>query len=96
MSILIKPIISEKATRNAEEKNRYSFVVAKSANKIEIKQAIEAAYNVSVSKVQTINVPPVRKSKYTKTGVLSGKTNSYKKAYVQVADGDTIDFYSNI
>lgn len=68
MSILIKPIISEKATKDAEEKNRYGFVVAGSANKIEIKQAVEAAYNVSVSKVRTINVRPDRKIEIYKNG----------------------------
>ena len=96
MNILIKPIITEKATRDAEDKNRYGFVVANQANKIEIKDAVEAAYGVSVTKVRTINVRPDRKTRYTKTGIITGKTNAYKKAIVQVADGDTIDFYNNI
>tara|TARA_R110000850_G_scaffold16697_1_gene51766 strand:- start:97320 stop:97610 length:291 start_codon:yes stop_codon:yes gene_type:complete len=96
MNILIKPIITEKATRDAEEKNRYGFVVANEANKIEIKAAIEAAYGVSITKVRTINVRPDRKTRYTKTGVITGKTTAYKKAIVQVAEGDTIDFYNNI
>lgn len=96
MNILIKPIITEKATKDSEEKNRYGFVVANQANKIEIKAAVESAYNVSVTKVRTINVRPDRKTKYTKTGVVSGKTNAYKKAIVQVAEGEIIDFYNNI
>ncbi len=96
MNILIKPIITEKATRDAEEKNRYGFVVANEANKIEIKAAIEAAYGVSITKVRTINVRPDRKTRYTKTGVITGKTSAYKKAIVQVAEGETIDFYNNI
>ena len=66
------------------------------ANKIEIKKAVEAAYGVSVEKVRTMNVRPDRKSRYTKSGVLSGKTNAIKKAIVQLAEGDTIDFYNNI
>ena len=96
MNILIKPIITEKATKDSEEKNRYGFIVANQANKIEIKAAVESAYNVSVTKVRTINVRPDRKTKYTKTGIVSGKTNAYKKAIVQVAEGEIIDFYNNI
>jgi len=96
MNILIKPIITEKATADAELNNRYGFVVNKRANKVEIKKAVEATYEVSVEKVRTMNVRPNRKSRYTKTGVQTGKTNAYKKAIVQVAEGDTIDFYNNI
>ena len=96
MSILIKPIITEKATAASELRNCFSFVVNKKANKIEIKQAVEAAYGVSVDKVRTINVRPDRNTRYTKTGIVTGKTNAVKKAIVQVAEGDTIDFYNNI
>ena len=96
MNILIKPIITEKATTDAEINNRYGFVVNPKANKVEIKKAVEAAYDVSVTGVRTMNVRPNRKTRYTKTGVQTGKTNAYKKAIVQVAEGDTIDFYSNI
>ncbi|WP_459211062.1 50S ribosomal protein L23 [Aquimarina rhabdastrellae] len=96
MSILIKPIITEKATADSELNNRYSFVVNKKANKVEIKKAVEAAYGVSVDKVRTINVRPDRKTRYTKTGMVTGKTNAYKKAIVQVAEGDVIDLYSNL
>ena len=96
MDILIKPIITEKATREAEENNRFTFVVDSKANKIEIKNAVEAAYGVSVTAVRTMNVRPDRRVRYTKSGVQTGKTNAYKKAIVQVAEGDTIDFYANI
>lgn len=96
MDILIKPIITEKATREAEENNRFTFVVNTKANKIEIKNAVEAAYGVSVTAVRTMNVRPDRRVRYTKSGVQTGKTNAYKKAVVQVAEGDTIDFYENI
>ncbi|HZW78441.1 MAG TPA: 50S ribosomal protein L23 [Flavobacteriaceae bacterium] len=94
MNILIKPIITEKATNFAEEKNVFTFYVDPRANKIEIKKAVEAAYGVSVEKVRTLNVRPDRKVRYTKTGIQTGKTNAYKKAIVQVAEGDTIDFYN--
>ncbi len=96
MSILIKPIITEKATRFAEERNVFSFVVNPKANKVEIKKAVEATYGVSVNKVRTINVRPDRSTRYTKTGIQTGKTNAIKKAIVQVAEGDTIDFYNNL
>lgn len=96
MNILIKPIITEKATGDSELHNRYWFVVNHKANKIEIKGAVESAYNVSVTKVRTMNVRPDRKSRYTKKGVVTGKTSAYKKALVQVAEGETIDLYSNL
>jgi large subunit ribosomal protein L23 len=96
MSILIKPIITEKASLGSELYNRYTFLVHPKANKIEIKKAVEASYGVNVEKVRTINNGPERKMRYTKTGVQKGKTNATKKAIVQVAEGDAIDFYSNL
>ena len=96
MSILIKPIITEKATANSELNNCFSFFVNTKANKVEIKKAVEAAYGVSVDKVRTINVRPDRRTRYTKTGIQHGKTNAIKKAIVQVAEGEVIDLYSNL
>ncbi|PQJ20664.1 50S ribosomal protein L23 [Tenacibaculum sp. SG-28] len=96
MSILIKPIITEKATNDSELYNRYTFVVNKKANKIEIKGAVEAAYGVAVTAVKTMNHPALRKTKYTKKGLVSGLTSGYKKAVVQLADGESIDFYNNL
>ena len=96
MSVLIKPIITEKMTADSELYNRYGFVVNPKANKIQIKDAVETAYGVSVVKVRTMNYGPSRKTRYTKTGVQHGKTNAFKKAIVQVEDGDVIDFYSNL
>ena len=96
MSVLIKPIITEKATLGSELHNRYTFLVHPKANKVEIKKAVEAAYGVNVEKVRTLNSVPVRKMRYTKTGIQKGKTNATKKAIVQVAEGDAIDFYSNL
>ena len=96
MSILIKPIITEKATNDSELNNRYTFQVNVKANKIEIKNAVEAVYGVSVEKVRTINVRPDRNTKYTKTGIQHGKTNAIKKAIVQLAEGETIDLYANM
>ena len=96
MSILIKPIITEKATSDSELFNRYAFVVDKKANKLEIKTAIEEVYGVTINSVRTMNYPMQRKSKYTKNGVVMAKVGGYKKAIVQLAEGDNIDFYSNI
>lgn len=96
MSILIKPIITEKATTMSELRNCYSFEVDPQANKIEIKNAVEAAYGVSVEKVRTINVRPDRRTRYTKTGIQHGKTNAVKKAMVQLAEGEVIDLYANM
>lgn len=96
MSIIIKPIVTEKVTKVGEKFNRFGFVVAKKANKVEIKKAVEAAYGVTVVDVNTMNVRPDRTVKYTKSGMISGKTSAYKKAIVQVQEGETIDFYTNI
>ncbi|MCL9805181.1 50S ribosomal protein L23 [Flavobacterium amniphilum] len=96
MSIIIKPIVTEKITKDGELFNRFGFVVDKKANKVQIKKAVEAAYGVTVVEVNTMNVRPNRTTKYTKSGMISGKTNAYKKAIVQVQEGETIDFYNNI
>lgn len=96
MNVLIKPIITEKMTAESELYNRYGFIVDPRANKIQIKDAVEATYGVAVKKVRTMNYGPTRKSRYTKTGVQHGKTNAAKKAIVDVVEGDIIDFYSNL
>jgi len=96
MSILIKPIITEKATDQSELNNCFSFVVRKSANKIELKEAVESAYGVSVKEIRTMNYPVQRSTKYTKKGLVSSMKGAYKKAIVKLADGDSIDFYNNI
>jgi large subunit ribosomal protein L23 len=96
MSNLIKPIITEKMTAASEEFNRFGFVVDRNANKIQIKAAVEEAYGVSVDSVRTMNYAGKSKSRFTKAGVISGRTNHFKKAIVQLSEGDTIDFYSNI
>ena len=96
MSILIKPVITEKATTDSEMNNRFTFVVSNKANKIQIKDAVESAYGVSVTKVRTMNVRPDRNTKFTKSGMITGKTSAFKKAVVQVAEGETIDLYSNL
>jgi len=96
MSIIVKPIITEKITKDGEVFNRFGFVVDKKANKVQIKKAVEATYRVSVVSVNTMNVRPDRTTKYTKSGLISGKSNAYKKAIVQVQEGETIDFYNNI
>ncbi|HLP06393.1 MAG TPA: 50S ribosomal protein L23 [Paludibacter sp.] len=96
MGIIIKPIVTEKMTRLGDKLNRYGFRVQKGANKIEIKQAVEAMYNVTVNEVNTMIVAPKVKSRFTKSGVITGKSSAYKKAIVTVKEGDKIDFYSNI
>ena len=96
MSVLIKPIITEKMTSDSELYNRYGFVVDPKANKLEIKEAVENTYGVSVKKVRTMNYGPTRRTRYTKTGIQQGKTNAFKKAIVDVEEGDVIDFYSNL
>lgn len=96
MSVLIKPIITEKMTSDSELFNRYGFIVSPTANKLEIKEAVESKYGVSVKKVRTMIYGPSRKVRYTKTGVQQGKKGAFKKAIVDIKEGDVIDFYSNI
>ena len=96
MNILIKPIVTEKMTAQSDRFNRYGFVVDKKATKLQIKNAVESLYGVSVDTVNTMIYAGKKKSRYTKSGVIAGRTNSYKKAIVTLADGDSIDFYSNI
>ncbi|MCF0172281.1 MAG: 50S ribosomal protein L23 [Bacteroidales bacterium] len=96
MGILIKPVVTEKMTIQGEKLNRYGFIVARDANKIEIKNAVEQTYGVSVVDVNTVNYHGKKKSRFTKAGILTGRANHYKKAYVTLASEDKIDFYSNI
>jgi len=94
-NILVKPLITEKVAK-LNEKGRYGFVVATKANKVEIKKAIEKLYGVKVEEINTMIARGKTKSKQSKSGVLSGRTNSYKKAIVKVAEGEVIDIYSGI
>lgn len=96
MGILIKPIVTEKMTIQGEKLNRYAFEVDREANKIEIKAAVEEMYGVKVLDVNTVNYHGKKKSRFTKAGLLSGRANHLKKAYVTLAGEDKIDFYSNI
>ena len=95
MSVLVKPLVTEKISALNEE-GRYGFVVAVKANKIQIKQAVEAMYGVTVEDVNTMRYQGKTKSRNTKSGMISGRTASYKKAIVKVAEGEVIDFYSGI
>jgi large subunit ribosomal protein L23 len=96
MNIIIKPVITEKMTEMGESMNRYGFIVHKKANKLQIKKAVEELYGVDVDSVNTMNYSGKEKSRFTKSGAISGRTSSYKKAIVTLAEGETIDFYSNI
>ena len=95
MSVLKKPLVTEKVSA-LNEKGKYGFIVNADANKVEIKNAVEKQYGVNVGKVNTMNVMGKLKTRYTKAGVLSGRRPSYKKAIVTLAEGEVIDFYSNV
>ncbi|MBQ1987819.1 MAG: 50S ribosomal protein L23 [Muribaculaceae bacterium] len=96
MNIMIKPIVTEKATALSEKLNRYTFCVSPDANKYQIKNLVEELYGVKVTSVNTMNYEGKRKQRYTKAGLIRGKKPSFKKAIVTLAEGETIDFYSNI
>ncbi len=93
--ILIKPVITEKSTRMSDKNNVYTFVVAKSANKIQIRKAVEDMFNVSVASVNTAVMPGKPKSRSTKTAVVRGTKSSYKKAFVTLTAGETINIFGN-
>ncbi|MDR0874295.1 MAG: 50S ribosomal protein L23 [Prevotellaceae bacterium] len=96
MSIIIKPIVTEKINQLSDKFNRYGFKVKRDANKLQIKEEVEALYNVAVTDVNTMNYLGKSKSRYTRSGIISGKAQDFKKAVVTVKEGDKIDFYSNI
>ena len=97
MSVRIKPLVTEKMTKITEKmSNRYGFIVEKKADKLQIAKAVEALYDVKVVKVNTLIAPAKKRNRYTKAGIISGRVPSYKKAIVTLAEGNTIDFYSNI
>lgn len=97
MGYIVKPLVTEKMTAITEKQNnKFGFIVRPEANKIEIKKEVEAKYNVNVVSVNTMNYAGKRKSRYTKAGVIKGKTKAFKKAIVTLQEGETIDFYSNI
>ncbi len=96
MDILVKPILTEKATDESELRNSYTFIVSKNANKIQIKKAIEESYGVSVLKVRTMIYGAKSITKYTRRGVQSSKKGAYKKALVKISEGDRIDFFANL
>jgi large subunit ribosomal protein L23 len=96
MSTIVKPVVTEKLTKQGEKHNRYGFVVEKTANKVEIKSAIQKLYNVTVASVNTQNYVGKVKSRNTTRGLAVGRVNQHKRAIVTLKDGDTIDFYAGI
>jgi len=95
MEVLKKPLVTEKVS-DLNEKGKYGFVVDVNANKIEIKKAVEKMYGVTVEKVATMRYPGKEKTRYTKSRIITGRSNRYKKAIVTVREGDVIDFYGSI
>ena len=96
MIIIKKPVITEKMTAISEKLNKYAFIVDVRANKLQIKEAVEDLYGVKVASVNTMRYDGKVKSRYTKSGVITGKRDAFKKAVVTLAEGETINFYSNI
>jgi large subunit ribosomal protein L23 len=94
--VLIRPVLSEKINKQTEKLNRYAFIVGRKANKLEIKKAVESFYGVQVVDVNTAVMPGKAKSRFTKAGLLSGRKPAKKKAYVTVAEGESIDLYGTV
>jgi large subunit ribosomal protein L23 len=96
MDILLRPLVTEKCTKLGEKLNQYGFVVERTANKIQIKKAVQDLYGVKVAEVNTMRYAGKNKTRFTKAGVIAGRKNAFKKAMVTLVDGEKIDFYSNI
>src|ERR1700737_3227340 len=94
--VLVKPILTEKEKAQQEKLRRYAFKVARKANKLEIKKAVEDFYGVTVVDVNTAVVPGKNKTRFTKAGYVQGRKPAFKKALVTVAEGETIDLYAAI
>ena len=92
--VLVRPVITEKVNLQMERSGRYTFVVGKQDNKLEIKKAVEEFYGVKVADVNTVVVPAKSKTRFTKAGLLSGRKPSYKKAIITLATGDSIDLFA--
>jgi len=92
--VLVRPVVTEKVNGQIEKSGRYTFMVGKGANKLEIKKAVEEFYGVKVTDVNTVVVPAKNKTRFTRAGFLSGRKPSYKKAVVTLAQGDSIDLFS--
>ena len=96
MNIIVKPVITEKMTAQGEKLNRYAFVVETTANKVQIKSAVEKLYGVTVETVNTANYVGKVKTRNTTKGMAVGRVNKHKKAVVTLKQGDAIDFYASI
>lgn len=97
MSVILRnPVITEKTTRLTEKLNQYVFIVHKSANKIQIKDAVEKMYGVQVENVATLIRAAKSKTRFTRSGMMKGKSVVQKRAIVTLKEGEVIDFYSNI
>jgi large subunit ribosomal protein L23 len=92
--VIIKPILTEKSNAQQEKLRRFAFKVDRKANKLEIKKAIEQFYGITVTDVNTSVSPGKNKNRMTKAGYISGKKPAFKKAYITVAEGETIDLYA--
>ena len=96
MAYIVKPLVTEKMTNITEKQNKFGFIVRPEANKLQIKAEVEKRYGVTVTDVNTMVYAGKNKSRYTRSGLIKGRTNAFKKAIVTLKEGDVIDFYSNI
>lgn len=94
--VVVEPVLTEKALRLKDEANQYIFVVDRNANKIQVKNAIEKRFSVKVDSIRTVNVKGKPRQRFTRRGRVTGFTASYKKAYITLVEGDTLEFLDSI
>jgi large subunit ribosomal protein L23 len=96
MSVIIKPLVTEKMTDVTDKLGKFGFIVDRRANKIQIRKAIEEMYGVTVTDVRTMNYMGKKSVRFTTHGPEKGSKASFKKAIISLAEGDSIDLYSGI
>jgi len=94
--IIQKPVITEKSQELSTGRNQFTFVVQKTANKYQIRSAVESMFDVKVASVNTMRMPAKLKSRFTKRGLQQGRRNAYKKAIITLREGETIDFFGEL
>jgi large subunit ribosomal protein L23 len=90
--VILRPVVTEESSMLVEDQRTYTFLVAKDANKLEIKAAVQTLFNVKVQAVRTANY----QGKWRRVGRSVGRKATFKKAVVKIAEGDVIDVYEGI
>ncbi len=95
-NVLIKPLITEKTEALTTKSSKYTFLVDKKSNKVEIKKAVEKMYSINVDSVNTMIMPSKSRSRNTKAGLIKGRVSGYKKAIITLVGDEQIDYFGEV